>query len=580
MDLIRAQTTLRSIRGLSFGVFLGGAMFACLADAESPSFTFHESAGARGVSGYVMMNGFGGGVAACDFDDDGDVDFFLPTSAGARHLLFRNLGNGEFEEVGQALGVGIVEHARTSLWFDANGDGRQDLLIAGDCFQMPIETCAIPKLRLFEQQEDGTFNDVSDRAGLLDLPAMNPGQHRGGVCAGDVNGDGWLDLVVSAWGGDGARLLINNNGVTFEDQTAASGIVGGGIDHWQCVLVDIDNDGDLDLYSAIDYGPNNLWLNDGAGQFTDVAQSAGIDTAWNDMGIAVGDADNDGKLDFYITEINEVGRHNVLHRQVAPTPAMFEEIAHEASVAEVGFAWGCAWMDADHDGDLDLAVTNGWFNGIGFDDHSAFFLNSGKTPLSFGDVGPDVSFNDDDWGSSLSAADIDRDGDLDLLQTINRGPMRVLENVPAIEGVEGNWLVITPRMEHPNSRAIGAIVRVQIGDTTMMRPIMAGQGFLAQEPAEAHFGVGDATIVDQVEITWPTGEVTTLHAVPVNQNLRIEQGVCCNAGDLDFNGVIDARDLGSLLERWGPCDGACAGDLDFDGDVDGVDLARLLAAWG
>ncbi len=573
----------RSLSWISRARFLGviGALSPLPAVlAQSSSFVFEESAVERGVNGYVMTNGFGGGVAAADFDDDGDVDFFAPTSTGQQHLLFRNLGDGTFEEVGLELGVGVFDHARAALWFDYNGDGRLDLLVAGDCFQMPISACDGAELRLFEQTERGDFFEVSEAVGFGDVVAVNPGMHRGGVCAGDVNGDGWLDLVVSTWGDGGVRLLINDAGTQFVDRTVEAGIEDGGLNHWQAVLVDLDRDGDLDLYSAIDYGPNNLWINDGAGNFVDVAVAASADTAWNDMGVAVGDADNDGLLDLYITEINEVGRHNVLHRQMESEEILFEEVSQNAGVAEVGFAWGCAWLDADHDGDLDLAVTNGWFNGIGSDDRSRLFLNTGSTPLAFDDVSAEVGFNDDDWGSSLSATDIDRDGDLDLLQSINLGPLRVLENTQVIEGVSGNWIMIKPRMSGVNTRAIGATVRATVNGVTMMRPIMAGQGFLAQEPAEAHFGVGGAAYVDSIEIEWPGGGFTTLHAVPVNQTLTIEQGVCCNAGDLDFNGVIDARDLSTLLQNWGACGGPCQGDVDLDGVVDGVDLAALLAQWG
>lgn len=542
-------------------------------------FAFSDVAAERGVLGYVMVSGFGGGVAAADFDDDGDIDFFAPTSAGSPNLLFRNRGDGVFDEVGAELGVGQTFGARAALWMDFNGDRRLDLVVAGDCFQSFEDGCADGALWLFLQTENGSFIDASEAAGLRRLAPLDPRMHHAGLSAGDVNGDGWLDLVVSVWRG-GVTLLINENGESFVDRTAESGIVNTNTESWQAVLIDLDGDGDLDLFNAIDFAPNRLWLNDGTGQFTDVAAQAGVDTAWNDMGVAIGDVDNDGRFDLFITQIAEGGQHNVLHRQLDSSTLEFEEIAVSAGVAETGFAWGCAWLDADLDGDLDLAVTNGWFNGIGFDDRSRMFLNTGAAAPAFDDVSVAVNFNDDDWGSSLAAVDIDRDGDLDLLQTINQGPLRVLENVRAQEGGAGNWLVIKPRMSGPNHRAIGAVVRATVGGVTMMRPIMAGGGFLAQEPAEAHFGVGGASIVDSVEIRWPDGDVTTLHAVPANQALTIEQDACCAPGDLDFNGVVDMRDLSVLLQNWGDCAGACQGDVNFDGAVDGLDLALLLAAWG
>jgi enediyne biosynthesis protein E4 len=544
----------------------------------APFIQFVESAVARGVAGYVMAPGFGGGVAAADFDDDGDIDLFLPTSEGTPDLLFRNLGGGTFEEVAASLGLASTARSRVALWFDSDGDHLLDLLVASDCRNLTSSDCTGSLLRLYRQQRDGTFVDVSAAAGLNTVgPTFDPNVHRGGIAAGDLNGDGFLDLVLAAWGGSGLTLLLNDGAGVFIDATVASGVGPAFEDAWQPILFDANNDGLLDIFTTVDFLPNHLWINQGKAKFVDIAPRVGVDIAWNDMGVAIGDYNNDGRFDLYVTEITELAHHNVLLRRDAdPASSLFMEIAAQAGVADVGFAWGATFFDADNDGWLDLAVTNGWFNGPGVNDQSRFFHNLAGS--QFEDLSTATGFNDTQWGSSLIALDLDRDGDLDLAQTCNQGgPLRILANEST---GAGNFLVIRPRMPGANHRAIGAVVHVTAGGLTMSRIITAGMSFLGQEPAEAHFGVGIETIADRVEIAWPDGNITTLTAVPTNQLLTIEQGACCAPGDLDFNSVVDRRDLSQLMQSWGACTGVCSGDIDSDGDVDSADLAQLLANWG
>jgi len=534
------------------------------------------------VEGYVMAPGFGGGVCAADFDNDGDIDLFLPTSEGAPNLLFRNRGDGVFDEIAAQVGLASTDRARVALWIDYDGDGLLDLLVGGDCRSMTPDNCLGSGLRLYRQSTDGSFVDVTTQSGVGALgPMLNNNIHRGGLAAGDLNADGFLDVVQCLWGGGGVSIFLNTGAGEFVDATADSGVGSPFEDAWQPVLLDVDHDGDLDFYTSIDFGPNHLWINDGSAHFLDAAPRAHVDTAFNDMGIAVGDADNDGELDLYISEINEGELHNVLHHRLPGANPAYEEIAVDAGVADASFAWGDTWFDADNDGFLDLAVTNGWFNGPGVSDQSRFFRNTGADPVLFEDVSGAVGFNDTLWGSSLAGADLDGDGDVDLVQTTtNQGPVRVLENIRANKAAAAHWLVIRPRTAGSNRFAIGAEVRAVVGEQTMTRRIAAGGGYLAQEPAEADFGLGDHEFVDRVEITWPSGEATTLFAVPSDQKLTIEKGACCAIADLDFNGVVDASDLTTLLSAWGPCVSVCQGDFNHDGVVNGVDLATLLTGWG
>lgn len=580
---------------------------------KTTNFVFHESAAERGVIDVPPVTGFASGVAAADFDNDGDIDLYVPTREDAPGRLFRNRGDGVFDEVAREVGLLDTARRRAALWIDVDGDGLLDLLTAGDCFQREPVFCRNAWLSLYRQTDAGQFVDATEEAALADLPPLNPGVHLGGVAAGDVTGDGWLDIVVGFWGDGGILLLVNDGSSRLDDgrddstgetpvppaahpgrfsvRTLEAGLPQTGLDHWQPVLFDVDRDGDLDFFSPVDFLPNRLWINDGVGRFHDIAPEAGVATAWNDMGVAVGDPNNDGRLDLFVTEITELTMHNTLHLRAPGDRVFFHEVATETGVAEGGFSWGADWLDADNDGWMDLAVTNGWFNGFGVTDPSRFFRNTGSSPLRFDDVSEAVAFDDMRWGSALVAADLDRDGDPDLVQRMMTAPMRVLENVRLPEAPPANWLVIKPRMRVANRYAIGAEVRAEIGGRIQTRLIAAGGGMLSQSPAEAPFGLGDARSAEIVTITWPGGETTVLRNVPANRTITIVDGPCCDAGDFNFDGSVDGVDLAMLLADWGACDAfhdgrdarpTCLrqGDMNGDGHVDGLDLALLLGQWG
>jgi hypothetical protein len=543
---------------------------------------FVEDGASRGIQAYSMANGMGGGVAAADFDDDGHVDLFVPTAEGVPHQLYRNLGGGVFEEIAGDAGLGSLDRGRVALWLDADDDGRLDLFVAADCFGAPADCPDVATLRLFLQVADAEFVDATLDAGFGTDLVETTGQHRGGMCAGDVNGDGWLDLLIGLWGGE-ARLFLNDGDGdgSFTDVSATCGLGGVTAGHWQPVMYDADGDGVLDIFSAVDFVSNHLWINQGAGTFLDAAGTAGVDHAWNDMGVAPGDYDNDGDLDLFVSEIFDLDRHHVLYRNdsVGSTLA-YVDVAPTAGVHDGDFGWGCTFLDADLDGRLDLAVTNGYFSAPWDTDPSRLFHNAGGDPVTFTDASAEAQFDDTEWGSALVAADLDRDGDLDLVQACNAGgPLRVLENQRVGAAVDRHHLVIRPRTSGPNPRAIGAVVRVSAGGVEQMRLITAGTSCFGQEPAEAFFGLGSATSADAVTVEWPDGTVTVRHDVPADQVLTIPRDACGEPADLDGDGVIGFADLLLVLAEWGPC-AACPEDLDGSGAVDFPDLLEILGKWG
>ena len=498
--------------------WLGLALAAATVSAQP--FDFVDRTVEWGLTAaYLPEDGHGSGLAAADFDDDGDIDLFVPQAAGTPDRLYRNTGAGTFEEIASSVGLASTASSRVGLWFDSDADGRLDLIVAND------DPLASSSFHLYRQQSDGTFADVTVAAGLSLAPIIiNPNHHWAGICAGDLDGDGDVDLFTGQWRGPG-RLLRNDGDGAFTDDSAAAG-VDVDLHHHQCAIEDFDGDGRPDVFVAIDFDPNLLWRNLGDGTFADVAAAWGVSNAWNDMGVALGDYDADGDFDLYITNIwlpdNLPPRHNILlRRDGSPGAPAFTEVSTALGVDQGFFGWGASFLDADLDGDLDLAATNGWRSGDFTTDPSRFFENPGDGS-AFLDSSTAVGFDDTRWGSSLLAVDLDRDGDLDLIQGCMDGDLKVLENEPETAGPTGHWLVVRPRTSGPNRHAIGARVRVHAGSAWRLRRISAGTSYMGQEPAEAHFGMGNASQVDTVEIRWPDGLVTSFGPVVADQIFAID----------------------------------------------------------
>ncbi|MCB9845463.1 MAG: CRTAC1 family protein [Phycisphaeraceae bacterium] len=488
-------------------------------------FSFVDVTDAVGILPHDISPGMVAGVAIEDFDQDGDLDIFVPTASGQPHQLYRNTGNGTFEEIGAAVGLNATHNARTAMWVDADGDGRLDLVVLGDCFSQSDPCLALPTAHLYLQQSDGTFVDATIGSGLENERVATTGQHRGGATAGDLDGDGRLDLVFGLWGGQG-RVFLGSGAADYSDVSVACGLGGVTRGHWQPIVHDFNGDGLMDVFWAIDFIANNLWINNGLGSFVDRAAEAGVNYAFNDMGVAVGDPDNDGDIDIYITEVfnSEIGRFNPLLRNDSVGDALsFATISHSAGVDNTDWGWGTTMADLDDDGWTDLIVTNGFFNPPFLTDRSRIFRNSGESPIRYDDVSISALFHDSDHCGTILAFDMDRDGDMDIAQVSMERGLRIYRNTRRGAAVANHWVTIRPRMPGTNHWAIGAVVKVEAGGVTRTRLITVGVSCLGQEPAEAHFGLGGAATVDRVTIDWPDGTTSVVDDLGANTVWTIEQ---------------------------------------------------------
>lgn len=467
--------------------------------------------------------GMGTGINAADYDNDGDIDLFVPSGVGFACQLYRNDG-GVFTDVAIASGITDINNARSALWFDADGDDLLDLVIQYDQFQNP-GVIGGRTLALYQQQPDHSFVEVTAGSGLDLMPLLSVQTHGGAMSAGDINGDDLLDLVVTTWD-EGARIFRNDGGMVFTDITVDSPLDGVLSTYWQPVMFDQDGDGDLDIFIAHDFFANPMLDNDGTGAFIDSANALGLDTAFNEMGVTIGDCDNDGDFDIYVTNLygspGGVDEYNVFFNK-SDVGIGYDEQAQALGVDNGGWGWGTAFLDYDNDGRLDLAEVNAIESG-GADVPWKLWMNRGPmvgTPVYVAEE-DSIGFGFDDYGSALASADLDRDGDLDFVATVRNGPVRILESNTTEVRPNNRWLVVRPRMPGTmNTRAIGAVITARTGSVTRTRLIHAGTSFMAQEPAEAHFGIGQHTMIDEVVVQWPNGTQTVLTNVSPGQVLDV-----------------------------------------------------------
>ena len=373
---------------------------------------FEDVTSSRGISPFTSSITIGSGVSAADFDNDGDIDLFVGTGIDQNSHLYRNDGNGHFEEIAEAVNLIVPGRVHSAIWFDYDGDHRLDLFVGGTLGDSnPFENIFI---KLFKQTSSGNFVDVTR---FMDLEIEDTGSYFGGAAAGDINNDGHLDLFYAAW--HGQRYIYLNDGFGNFTDITDSAIGEKKLPHLQPVIYDINKDGWADLLLNIDGKANELWINNKDNTFTNVAEDLGVASTFNEMGITIGDYDNDGDMEMYMSNISRPGQYNVFFKNESSEDGLkFNEISNDLGVGDAGWGWGVTFLDADNDGYLDLAATNGWTKHSV--DQSKFWKNNQDG--TFEDVSSAYNYDLFRHGTTLIAFDLERDGDLDMVESLKTSP--------------------------------------------------------------------------------------------------------------------------------------------------------------
>jgi hypothetical protein len=540
------QLLATSLAGAAAEPAATGALFRDVAAEAGISFRHHSAPEKKWI-----VESMAGGVALFDYDRDGLLDVYLVNALTvetvdqpqtAPSALYRNLGDGRFEDVAVKAGVAYPGWGMGACIADVDGDGWQDIYVT-----------ALGPNRLYRNQGDGTFADVGAAAGVTG------GGWSTGCGFADYDRDGDHDLFVSRYvkidlaalpefGKDktcqfrgvavqcGPRglpglsdLFYRNDGKgKFEEVGAKVGVADPSSRYGLGIAwLDVDEDGWLDLFVANDAGPNFLYRNQRNGTFAEDAFPMGLAVSedgaeMGNMGVAVGDYDNSGRLSLFTTTFAE--EYNALfHNDGAYfTDVSFRSKTAPASLPYVG--WGTAFFDFDNDGWLDVVVVNGHVYpqldqarlgaSAPYRQRKLLYKNLGDG--TFEEVAAKLVplFMEEKVSRGLAQGDLDRDGRLDLVINDLDGSAQLLRN--ELPGT-GNWLLAKLQGGSGNTDALGAAVVARAGSRAQMRLVRSGTSYISQDEMAQHFGLAAAARVDALEVRWPDGRKTVLRDVPANR---------------------------------------------------------------
>jgi hypothetical protein len=504
-----------------------------------------------------IVESMSGGVALFDYDNDGWLDIYFTNSLtvetaddtkSSRSALYHNERDGTFADVTGKSGLGYPGWAMGVATGDYDGDGWVDVYV----------TCLGPN-HLYRNNGDGTFTDVTQKAGVDDVRWST------GAAFGDYDNDGDLDLFITNYvdfrikdlpefgkgkfcqfrgvpvqcgprglPGAGDSLFRNNGDGTFTDVSKSAGVSDpDGRFGMSALWSDLDGDGWMDLYVANDSGPNFLYKNNRDGTFRETGLLAGCAVGEDgneqgSMGLTIGDYNHDGLLDVFVTNFSD--EYNTLYRQ--EKGMSFVDISFASKLAQISFpyvGWATDFLDYDNDGWVDLMVLNGHVYpqvdkvSVGSTYAQRILLFHNERNETFSEVAANCGDALMTRRVSRGAAfgDIDNDGDIDVVINNLDGSAVVLRNDG---GNKGNWINIKTIGSKKNRDALGAQIKVTAGELVQIKEVYSGGSYISQNDTRLHFGLGQKTRVDSIEIRWPAGKVEVIRDVPVNQFLVIEEG--------------------------------------------------------
>jgi len=531
----------------------------------------------RNRTSEIVLGAYRGGIGVVDFNRDGWPDLAVGDNPNRPKRLFQNVpdsarpGGRNFIDVTAGSGIedldGTARESVGVLAADYDNDGDEDLYFVA----RGAGTFGV----LYQNDGTGHFTNVSVAAGVR-RPA--PNAECASWCDFDLDGD--LDLI--AFGNQGspyATLLRNDGNGTFSDATSLLPLISTTAHFYSCTWMDYDGDGWPDCFpltsagAAYDLVLHNIDDGQGGRRFENVASQIGfVGLGSAPMGIAQGDFDGDGDLDLGISDaiVGTYFRNDSGHfTRITPFATMF--------------GWGVDWIDVDNDRLLDFFTAGSW--GTARLDNLQRNLGGG----AFANYSP--ALNTTALATQFSAqVDFNNDGRQDIIAVNPNVSVSVYENVST---TSNHWLRVTLRGDgvRANRDAVGALVRVTAGGVTQLRPLLSGSSTTATEDMRLHFGLGDATVVDRIEVLWPrAGSIQSrterfLGPISADQALTLAPADSVLAGDLNCDGALTADDVPAFITAlldpafysasFSQCNISNA-DLNTDGRVDGRDIQDLL----
>lgn len=486
----------------------------------------------------------GGGVAVFDYDNDGWEDLYMTGGIGT-DKLYRNQGNGQFQDVSVAAGIESETSGHDTFGVisgDVDNDGHRDIVVT---------TFFNSESLLFHNQGDGTFN-------LLPNAINDDENWKTAASFGDVNKDGLLDLYLTSYiftsgfiydslgqvvgfdhDCDPNQFYINNGDLTFTEATATYGLNDEG-----CALgvafSDYDNDTDMDIVLSNDFGqyvvPNTVFQNQyPSATFQDLGTPLNMDDGMYGMGVAVGDYDRDGDLDYYQTNIgrNRLSRND---GSVFSDQTTFANVENDSLNGLNTTSWGCMFFDADNDAWPDLFVANGeisaaqFIANVYYDPNKLYHNNTNGT---FTDISASAGIDGHLKGRGSAYADFDKDGKLDLVVVnVDADPDSAqVEYYHNITSTNYNWIAYSLEGVQSNRDAFGSHVRVVLNGVSTLAEVDGGSSHISQNSSILHFGLGELTVVDSVIVTFPSGIERVFVNPAINQVHDVLEDISISISD-------------------------------------------------
>ena len=513
----------------------------------------YETGDDPNVPGMLLVQQNGGAVAVIDYDLDGWPDLYMsqggpwpvdPQQTTYRDRLFRNLGNGKFADVTEQANLGDTRYSQGAAVGDYDNDGWPDLFLAN-----------LGPNRLYHNEGDGTFTEVTQAAGIT-------GEAWSTSCLiADLNGDSWSDIYVvnylagkecletecfvgkekracspANFPAEEDQLLLGQGDGRFVDVTAESGILAPNGKGLGVAAVDFHGTGKLSLYVSNDTTANFYFVNQAAQRgdpprFQENALLSGLafdrdGAAQASMGIAVGDGDDDGLIDLFVT--NFMLESNTYYQQISPD--FFQDATQAMGLRESSLSvltFGTQFIDLELDGRLDLVTACGHvddfrFKGEPYKMQPQAYANRGagavrrtRQRIAGAVLSRRVS------GRSLALLDWDRDGKQDFaVMNLGDPAALVVNRTPT----SGHYLHLHLRGVNCQRDAIGTMVHATVGERTLVRQLTAGDGFQCSNQRAVHVGVGDAASIDRLVVTWPNGTQQSFDNVPVDREVMLREG--------------------------------------------------------